>query len=65
MKILRAILITSFSALLAFGGCSLFQNEEDDNTPLLLLLGAAALANANECANQSGLVICIPAGFRL
>lgn len=65
MKILRAVLIISFSAMLAFGGCSLFQKEEEDNTGLLLLLGAIAIANANQCQNQSGLVICIPAGLRL
>ncbi len=64
MKILRAVLIISFSAMLAFGGCSLFQKEEDDNTALLALLALAWL-NANQCQNQSGLVICIPAGFRL
>ncbi|MBX7058781.1 MAG: hypothetical protein K1X75_12010 [Leptospirales bacterium] len=63
MRFLRNLVVAVLAALLSFGACSLFQKEEDDNTSLLLLLGAYLLSQA-QCQNQSGLVICIPPGLR-
>lgn len=60
---IRGGFVLLFSAVLAFGSCSLFETADEDQTGLFVLL-AAALTSSSGCQNNSGLVICIPPGLR-
>ncbi|MBI3395117.1 MAG: hypothetical protein HY042_04725 [Spirochaetia bacterium] len=62
----RWVIAAVFACLFVVGSCSQLNKilgKDDKNNNLLLLLGLALL-NQNTCQNQSGMVICIPPGFR-
>jgi hypothetical protein len=63
-KLVLVIAVAMISFISACGVVDRLRGRDDDDNTLWLLALVASTLNSGSCQNQSGLVICIPPGFR-